>query len=244
MKKEITFLSILLFVIISVSLVSAQGVGRGGGAVPIITIDLMEQGAIYDITPSRLKFEFDGAPYAIQLRRVEQEYVWFLVMTLNVDDPNNITAYVISDSFNLSVGETKEIDVDKNGTEDIFIQLNNINSSGVRSANFFIKKIAPPLIKVPKEEEIEEPKEEVSEEERASDEGRELIIEPKEKIEVIIPLKEKEEESKVVTNTSIPKEINELKGMGSSIGKKIETKEEPKSLLSKLIQFFKSLFRK
>lgn len=151
MRKII--LNTILLIIIGITLVFAQGVGHGGGTVPIITIDLMEQGVNYNITPSRLKFEFDGAPYAIQLREVEQEYAKFLVMTLNASEPDNILAYVIDDTFILVPGETRNIDINHDGAQDIFVQLNNItyNLNNIRGATFFIKRMNIPSAIVPEE---------------------------------------------------------------------------------------------
>jgi hypothetical protein len=118
-------------------------VGHGGASVPVSTIDLTEQGNDYSMKPGRLKFEFDGKAYAVQVRRVKQEYVWFLIMILDMNKPNDITAYTLDNSFNLSVSENKEIDLDKDGTKDIFVELNNVISTmgSVRSADFSIKKI-------------------------------------------------------------------------------------------------------
>lgn len=76
----------LVLIVMSVfGAVSAEGmgVGRGGGTVPITTISLSEQGDDYSMKPGRLKFEFDEKLYAIQVRRVKPDYVWFLVMDLD-----------------------------------------------------------------------------------------------------------------------------------------------------------------
>lgn len=123
----------------------------GGASVPITPLGLTEQGNNHDIGPGRLKFEFAEKPYAIQLRRVKEDYTEFVVMTLDIDKPEDITAYTVDNSFNLTSGGIKQIDLDGDGTEDIFIKLNKINSKGkynsVRSADFFIKKIKNPGIK-------------------------------------------------------------------------------------------------
>lgn len=235
MNTKITFLSIMLLIIMPVALVSAQGTGEGGGSVRIDTIDLTEQGVSYNITARRLKFEFDGAPYAIQLRRVKQEYAWFLVMTLDADKPDDITAYVIDDSFNLSIGDTKEIDVNQDGVKDIFIQLNNITGIGeygsAKYANFSVKKITPLLEEEDKEEkETEEIEEEEIIEETPEDKKEAPIEEEKEVGEEVIV--EEEEKSEL--------EVEEEKV--SAVEKEINVKEEPKSLFSRIIQFLKSLF--
>ena len=47
------------------------------------------------------KFEFDEKLYAIQVRRVKQEYTEFLIMTLDMDKLGDITAYNIDNSFSL-----------------------------------------------------------------------------------------------------------------------------------------------
>ncbi len=149
MKKKIIFLNIILLAIIGVSLVFAQGVGHGGGTVPILIIELTEEGVSYNITPSRLKFEFNGAPYAIQLREVEQDHAIFLVMILNESDPNNILAYTIDESIILVPSETREVDVNHDDKNDLFIQLKAITyipPNNIRGANFFIKKMVMPLV--------------------------------------------------------------------------------------------------
>jgi len=145
-KGAIMFFSILVsFIIFSMfGIVSAER-GYATAPVPVTTIDLTEQGEDNNIKPGRLKFEFDEKLYAIQVRRVEQGYVWFLVMTLDMDKQNDITAYNLDSSFNLSSSETKEIDLNKDGINDIIIKLKDIISTGkynsVKSADFFIKKI-------------------------------------------------------------------------------------------------------
>ncbi|MCH7851053.1 MAG: hypothetical protein IH845_05410 [Nanoarchaeota archaeon] len=94
---------------------------------------------------TRLKFEFEEQLYALQLRKINEDYVLFLVMTLDMNNPDDITAFTIDDSFNLSINETREIDIDKDGTKNIFLQLNDITpigeSGSVNSADFFIKRI-------------------------------------------------------------------------------------------------------
>ncbi len=142
MKNKILFSVLMILVIISMFDIVNAGSG-GGAAVPVNMIDLTEQGDNYVIKPSRLKFEFNEKLYAIQVRRVKQEYVWFLVMKLDMDKLNDITAYTLDDSFNLSIGERKEIDINKDGIKDISIELNNIisNVKSIRSADFSIKKI-------------------------------------------------------------------------------------------------------
>ena len=70
MKKQIIFGLLIILMIFSsmFSLVSA----RGGAAVRISTIDLNEEGNNYNMKPGRLKFEFDGKLYAIQVRKVNK----------------------------------------------------------------------------------------------------------------------------------------------------------------------------
>lgn len=56
---------------------------------------------------------------------------------------DDITAYVIDDSFNLSVNDKKEIDLDKDGAKDVLIELREIkpNPHSIKSAGFFIQKV-------------------------------------------------------------------------------------------------------
>lgn len=117
----------------------------GGGTIPIINIEITYQGDNYEMGTTRLKFEFEEQLYALQLRKINEDYVLFLVMTLDMNNPDDITAFTIDDSFNLSINETREIDIDKDGTKNIFLQLNDITpigeSGSVNSADFFIKRI-------------------------------------------------------------------------------------------------------
>lgn len=137
-------LSIILFVVTFISLVSAQET-QGGVAVPITTIELTEQGKDYSMKPGRLKFEFDGNLYAIQVRKVKQGYADFLIMTLDMNKPDDITAYTLDESFSLISGEKKEIDINKDGINDLSVELNKIIPTGkynsIRSVGFSVKKI-------------------------------------------------------------------------------------------------------
>lgn len=136
---------------ISNSLSKSKRSSGGGATIPISIIDLTEQGTDYSMKPGRLKFEFEEQLYAIQVRRVKQDYVWFLVMDLDENKLEDITAYTIEDSFNLTIGEKKEIDLDRNGIKDVIIELDDIVSIGkynsVRSSDFSIKKINTKEIK-------------------------------------------------------------------------------------------------
>lgn len=119
--------------------------GAGGGAIPITTIELVDKGKDYNINPSRLKFEFNNESYAIQLRRVkqdvEEDYVEFIVMKLDKNNLDDVTAHTMDYSFKLVSGEKNEIDIDNDGTKDLFIKLKNIDKKRYESAQFFIKKI-------------------------------------------------------------------------------------------------------
>mgnify|MGYP001585620657 FL=1 len=120
---------------------SSSGVGRGGGAVPLTTTNLAENNN-YNMKPGRLKFEFDGKWYAVQLRRVKQDHVEFLVMTLDINRLDDITAYTIDNYFNLTSGERREIDINNDGSNDISIELDSIGKiDKIRSAAFSVKKI-------------------------------------------------------------------------------------------------------
>lgn len=97
--------------------------GKGGGTVPITTIKLTEQASNYNMKPGRLKFEFDEKFYAIQVRRVKQDYVEFLVMTLDMNKLDDITAYTLDDFFVLKPNEKKEIDLNKDGEIIVIVQI-------------------------------------------------------------------------------------------------------------------------
>jgi len=143
MKNKVLFGFLLVLIIVNVfSFVSAEK-GTGSAVVPITNIDLSEQGNDYSIKPGRLKFEFDEKLYAIQVRRVKQEYTEFLIMTLDMDKLGDITAYNIDNSFSLNTNEKKEIDLNGDGINDVLIELNEIkqNLGSINSADFSIKRI-------------------------------------------------------------------------------------------------------
>ena len=158
MRKKVLFSFLIVLIIISMFGVVSAEKGEGGTTVPVTTIDLTEQGNDYSIKPGRLKFEFNGKLYAIQVRRVKQEYVDFLIMTLDINKQEDITAYTLDDSFSLNANEKKEIDINNDGINDVLIELNNIISTGkynsVMSADFSIKKINTKLEKSNEEENV------------------------------------------------------------------------------------------
>lgn len=138
---------IILIVIGMLGFITASlesgGKGTGSATVPISAVNLTEQGTDYNMKPGRLKFEFNERLYAIQVRRINQESVDFLIMTLDMNKQEDITAYTLDDSFSLKSGEKREINIDKDGINDILLELNNIkpNSHSIKSAGFSIKKI-------------------------------------------------------------------------------------------------------
>jgi len=133
---------IFLLVIMLVGFVCA---GQGGVSVPITRINLNEEGINYNLKPERLIFEFNEKDYAIQIRRIKQEYTTFLIMSLDSNKLEDITAHTLDGSFNLSQGERKEIDLDKDGINDILIKSNSIKTRGgynsIKTADFSVKKI-------------------------------------------------------------------------------------------------------
>lgn len=146
--KKNLFLILVLFFFFEVTFVnsfSAGGKGAGGGTVSITNINLAESGTNYSMKPGRLKFEFDEKLYAIQVRRIKEEYVDFLIMTLDMNKQEDITAYTLDDSFSLKSEGKREIDLNKDGTNDILIELKGVIPVGkhnsLKSADFSIKKI-------------------------------------------------------------------------------------------------------
>jgi hypothetical protein len=134
------------FWILNNSLDSSKSHGGGGSAVPVSNIDLSNQNGNYNMKPGRLKFDFEGNVYVIQVRRVKENYVDFLVLKLdNLDKEEDVTAYRLDDSFSLSSGQENEIDLNKDGIMDISIKLNGFSLAGksgsIGSADFLIEKI-------------------------------------------------------------------------------------------------------
>jgi len=120
--------------------------GSGGVAVPVKDIGITDNAISHNSKASRLKFEFSGEQYAIQLRRVEQDYTHFLVIKLNENKLSDVNAFTIRESFNLTPSQDTEIDLNKDNIEDIYLKLNDITGTGrfnnVMHAEFFIKKIS------------------------------------------------------------------------------------------------------
>jgi hypothetical protein len=118
----------------------------GGSPVPVSDIDLSNQNGNYNMKPGRLKFDFEGNIYAIQIRRVKENYVDFLVLKLDsADKEEDVTAYRLDNSFSLSPGQENEIDLNRDGIMDISIKLNGFSLAGksgsIKSADFSIGKI-------------------------------------------------------------------------------------------------------
>lgn len=149
MKKREIFGVLLILIIVSIfEFISA---GQGSANVPITSTGLIEQGTDYNMKPGRLKFEFNEQLYAIQVRRIEKESVEFFIMTLDMNKQEDITAYILDNSFTLKSEEEKEIDLNKDGITDLILGLNEITSTGkynsVYFADFSIKKISNELEK-------------------------------------------------------------------------------------------------
>jgi hypothetical protein len=161
-RRNVLFgISVLLFISIGLiyqiqfsssdnanSLSKSVGVG-GGSSVPIVSVSITEQGESFDMKPGRLKFEFGGEYYAVQLRKVKEGYADFIVLNLDKNKLDNVSAYSVKDSFKLDVSEEKGIDLDGDGVADILIGLDEVNSvlskkgkkNDLRSAGFFVKLI-------------------------------------------------------------------------------------------------------
>lgn len=130
------------FVLMGIMLISFVSAGEGGSAVPITSISLTEQGNAYNMKPGRLTFEFNEQLYAIQIRRINSDSVDFLIMTLDMNKLEDITAYTLDDSFSLKSGEKREIDIDKNGVMDIVLELENTGKiDKIKLASFSIQRI-------------------------------------------------------------------------------------------------------
>jgi len=213
-KKKVLILLTVLVVVGMLNLITAGG----GGAIPIMTIELTEQGNDYNMTPTRLKFEFNEKLYAIQVREIEENYTRFLVMTLDMDNLEDITAYTLDDSFDLLIGDMKEIDIDKDGINDVLIVLNNITLENLekrgyhRVVSFSIKRINVKKVSADEEGEVKE---------------EEIIVE-----EEIVEEEEEVEEDLI---DSIEEEIEE-----SSLE---DTELAPPNLWQRVVNWFKKLFK-
>ena len=144
-KKIILIIIFMVFLIFSshINIVESAdpdppGGGGGGAAVPIVKIKLTEDGKDYEIKPSRLTFKFKNERYAIQVRKIEEDYVKFLYFSFkkgSYKDPRN---YKLEESFNLDEDGIKKIDLNEDGYYDLFLKLEKINE---RTVNIFLKKI-------------------------------------------------------------------------------------------------------
>jgi len=113
----------------------------GGGSIPIREINLEEEN-YFNMKPGRLKFEFNGLWYGVQLAGIKDGISEFLI--INLDDGLNdyVSDDKVQSSFNIKSGEIKEVDLDEDGKADIFIELNGISESvdSVDSADFTVRK--------------------------------------------------------------------------------------------------------
>lgn len=138
-------LIIIILLISSICFVSIVSAGETGGSMPVDTIQLTNIGNDYNLGYITLKFEFNKNLYAIHIRSIKNDYIRFFVMKFDNDDLENITAYTITEDFNLSIGESKEIDLNQDKNKDLFLKLNDITKTGtygsIRHANFTIKSI-------------------------------------------------------------------------------------------------------
>jgi hypothetical protein len=93
----------------------------------------------YLLVPGRVFFNFNNEKYAIQIRKVGENYTTFLVMVFLSDNSEN---YSILKNFTLVREERVFVDLDKDNFEDIYVKLNGVVLSGkygtVRSANFSV----------------------------------------------------------------------------------------------------------
>jgi hypothetical protein len=134
------------FGILDNSINSSKSHGGGGSAVPVSNINLSDQKGNYNMKPGRLKFNFEGNVYAIQVRRVKENYVDFLILRLDgVNKEEDVTAYKLDNSFSLNLNQENKIDLNKDGILDISIELNDISLAGesgnIKSADFSVEKI-------------------------------------------------------------------------------------------------------
>jgi hypothetical protein len=92
----------------------------------------------------RLKFNYRSY-YAIQVRKIKEDFVDFEIMILNMDKLEDITAVEVDKSFRLEKGGDMKIDLDKDGKEDLIIRLIDIFSGGktgnLRFADFSVEKL-------------------------------------------------------------------------------------------------------
>ena len=120
----------------------------GGSSVLVVSVEFTNQGENFSMKPTRMKFEFKENLYALQLQRVKSDNVIFVVMSLDKTKPDDLSANIVEDRFELEARGVKRIDLDGDGSMDILVSLNSVNlilpnSRNVRpeSASFSVKLI-------------------------------------------------------------------------------------------------------
>lgn len=117
---------------------SGGGSGSGGGTVPIVNIKLTDNGKDYNVKPSRLTFKLKNERYAIQVRKIEEEYVKFHYFSFKKGSYKDVRNYKLEGSFNLEEKGIKKIDLNNDGYYDLYLELKQINK---RTVEIFLKKI-------------------------------------------------------------------------------------------------------
>jgi|SRR3989344_5420652 len=215
----------LILFLLSLNFVSATG---GGGDVPISTISLNEPDNNYNMTSGRLKFEFEKEWYAIQLIRVKDEYADFIVMNLDKDNLEDITAYwIIEDTFSLNPSEGRRIGLNGDNIEDVVVGLDEIINGGkygtVRFASFYIKKLTNANV-MPASKENENIKETKNDEEIIESENGNVLNEESQEEVITINLAGGGKEKVMLMETQTLKEATDL------------------TIFQKMINWFKRLF--
>ncbi|MEK6909270.1 MAG: hypothetical protein AABX23_04430 [Nanoarchaeota archaeon] len=156
-KSFVLFFSLLFFLVIFIFLNSVNSSGEeldivavmpelsnsgfGGAAVPVSEI-ILGQDNSFNMKPGRLKFEFNGNWYGLQYKGVRKEGPTFIILDLEDGLNNYVDDEQIALSFILDEGNTYEIDLDKDGKEDITVELKGItaDADSISSAEFSIIK--------------------------------------------------------------------------------------------------------
>ena len=115
--------------------------GGGGGSIPIEQFDLKEDNS-FSMKPGIMKFEFNGVWYLLQLRSVKMGVSEFIIANFEEIQTDYLLDDDIDRSFIMNIDEIKSIDLDKDGKNDIIIELNGISGStdSIGSADFSIRK--------------------------------------------------------------------------------------------------------
>ncbi len=125
LNKKFFVFAILFFV--SFQIVSADSIesNKGGGEVPIGRIEISDAGETIISRPKRLLFELEEN-YALQIRRVRDDYADFIFMKLG-ENYGDIEDFMFLEAFRLREKDAVNVDLNGDGIADVYLEMKDIN---------------------------------------------------------------------------------------------------------------------